>query len=105
MAHSYSPGGGNLCSHEGTLTHLANTIELVHPSAQWSPEPNSKSIGSAVFAQLTVESIYTLQWAPLSYKIALPTGDRDPRLTRDSSDPFEFVTETAPRPVQPFLHR
>jgi len=78
MAHSYSPRGGNLSSHEGTLTHLANTIELVHPSAQWSPEPNSKSIGSAVFAQLTVESLYTLQWAPLSHKIAPSHGGSGP---------------------------
>ena len=31
--------------------------------------PNGKSIGSAVFAQLTAESLYTLQWAPLSPKI------------------------------------
>jgi len=36
--------------------------------------PNNKSIGSAVFAQLTAESPYTLQWGPLSPKIAPSHG-------------------------------
>ena len=39
--------------------HLANTIELVLPSVHPSPNPNGKSIGSAVFAQLTAENPYT----------------------------------------------
>jgi len=57
--------------------HLANTIELVHPSAHSSPQPKRqmlKWIGSAVFAQLTAESAYTLQWAPISTRIAPSHG-------------------------------
>jgi len=47
---------------------------------------NSKSIGAAVSAQLTAESSYTLQWAPLSPKIApsYSTGDLDPYLMHGS---------------------
>jgi len=64
--------------------HLVNTIELVHIGATWHirlnlcflrptrvQNPNGKSIHSAISAQLTAESHYTLQWAPLSPKIAL----------------------------------
>jgi len=36
--------------------------------------PNSKSIGSAVSAQLTTESAYTLQWGPIPSKLPLFTG-------------------------------
>jgi len=63
--------------------HLVNTIALVHNGATWRigsnlwflwptqiHNPNGKSIGSAVFAPVTAESPYTLQWAPLSSKIA-----------------------------------
>jgi len=39
--------------------HLANTIELVHPSAQSSPQP--KRYSSSVFAQMTTECLYILQ--------------------------------------------
>ena len=39
--------------------HLANTIELVHPSAQSSPQP--KRYSSSVFAQMTAECLYILQ--------------------------------------------
>jgi len=42
--------------------YLPNTIELVLPAAQPSIyNPNGKSIGSAVFALPTAESLYTLQ--------------------------------------------
>jgi len=58
--------------------HLANTIQLVLPSAPRVHNPNGKSIGSAVSAQLTAESQYTVQWAPLSPKIAPSYGDLDP---------------------------
>jgi len=54
--------------------HLANTIELVLPLAHLSPQPKRQMIGSAGFAQLTAESPNTLQWAPLSPKIAPSHG-------------------------------
>jgi len=45
--------------------------------------PNCKSIGSAIFAQLMAESSYTLQWETLSPKIALPI--------RGSGLPFNMI--------------
>jgi len=41
------------------------------------------SIGSAVFAELTAESPYTLQWAALSPKFPLPVGELDRHLIHD----------------------
>jgi len=70
------PGKHNwICAHR---RHLANTIELVLPLATRVHNPNSKSISSATFAQLTAESPYTLQWAPLSPKIAPSHGGSGP---------------------------
>ena len=51
--------------------HLANTIETVLSSAYPVHNPNGTSTGSAVFAQLAVESPYTFQWALLSPKLPL----------------------------------
>jgi len=64
--------------------HLANIIELVLPLAHLSPQPKQQidRFGSTVFAQLTAESTYTLQWATLSPKIAPSHGRSGPHLTR-----------------------
>jgi len=40
--------------------------------------PNDISIGSAVFAQVTVESLYLQRAAPFPLKLPLPTGHLDP---------------------------
>ena len=45
-------------------------IELVLHSAHRVHNANGKSIGSAISAQLTAESPYTLQWTTLYPKIA-----------------------------------
>jgi len=45
--------------------------------------PNGKSIGSAVFAQLTADCPYTLQWEPLSPKLPLSKGYQDHHLTHN----------------------
>ena len=135
-----------------TPCHLANTIELVHPSAHWSPQPkqqidqfscfctaqgrkslrftpelpltiggldlhliwflgfmraqNSKatSIGSVVFAQLTAECHYTLQWfAYFSIKLPLPMGDLGSHVIHGALGLPESSTEMATRSLQPFL--
>ena len=65
--------------------------------------PNGKSICSAISAQLTAESPYTLQWAPLSPKIAPSHGGSGPHVRHDSLDPPEFTSQTTFRSVQPFL--
>ena len=83
MVQCYSTGDSNVSSQapmRAHWLHLANTIELVHPSAHSSPQPKSKWIGSAAFAQLTAESAYTLQWAPLSTRIALSDGGSGPAM-------------------------
>jgi len=54
--------------HTGTIWNLC----FLQPTRVYNP--NGKSIGSAVFALLTVGSPYTLPWAPLSSKIALSCG-------------------------------
>ena len=50
--------------------------------------PNYKSIGLAVFAQLTTETPYTLQLVSLSPKMPLPTRDLGPSLIYDSTVPI-----------------
>jgi len=96
----YNPNGKSIVSaifaqltaecHRANWHHLANMIEVVHIGATCRirlnfcflqptrvHNPNGKSIGSAVFAQLTAESPYILQWVPLSPKLPLPMGDLD----------------------------
>ena len=68
--------------------------------------PNGISIGSAVFAQMTTECPYTLQWdapSPAPQKLALPMGHLDSRLIHGSPGPPESLTQMATRSVQPFL--
>jgi len=43
--------------------------------------------GSAIFAQLTAESHYSLQWAPIFPKLPLPMGDLEPHIIHDSLCP------------------
>jgi len=50
--------------------HLVDTIELVLPSAHQNVQPKLKiDQFCRFFAQLTAETPYTLQWAPLSANI------------------------------------
>jgi len=72
--------------------HLANTIELVLPSAYSSPQPKWQIDRFGHFAQLTAESPYTLQWAPLSQdcKIAPSHGGSGP--------PSNTISWAHPRP-------
>ena len=67
--------------------------------------PNGKSIGSAVLAQLTAESAYTLQWAPICARIAPSYGGSGPHLTHDALGPCKPTTQTASRSLHPCLHR
>ena len=55
--------------------------------------PNCMSVGSAVFAQFTVESPYTLEWtATFPSKLSLDVGDLDSDLMRDSLDPSRMAS-------------
>ena len=57
--------------------HPGEYIEIVLPSIPVH-NPNGKSIDSAVFAQITTESLYTLQRAPRSPKITPSHGGSGP---------------------------
>jgi len=66
----------------GDLYSPSNTWFL---GPTWILKPNGICIGSAVFAQLTGECPYTLQWAaPSPSKLPLPIGRSGPHLTHDS---------------------
>ena len=70
------PGGGNVSWHEGTLAPPRIRLNLCILRPTGVHNPNGKSIASAVLAQLTAESrpTYTLQWPPLSTRIAPSHG-------------------------------
>jgi len=73
--------------------NLANTIELVLPSAYRVHNPNGKSIGSAVVAQLAAEC----------HTDTLATRGKYDSVYA-SFGPSESTTQVASRLVQPFLH-
>ena len=77
-------------------------IRWVHPFQ--THNPNGIWIGSAVFAQMTAERPYSLQWdAPSSLKIATSNGDLDPQLIHGFLGPLESSARTASQSVQLFL--
>jgi len=79
MVQCYSTGDGNVSFHKGTLAPPGEydwTCASFRPTRVHSR--NGKWIGSAVFAQLMKESAYTLQWAPLSTRIAPSRGGSGP---------------------------
>jgi len=66
--------------------------------------PNGIAIGSAVFAQLTAEHLYTLKWAalpPENYPFPWGTG---PHLIHGSLGPPKSSTQTGSRSVQLATH-
>jgi len=65
--------------------------------------PNSTTIGSAIFAQLTADNPYTLQWAapcPPPSKLTMH-GVSGPHLIPGYLGPPKSITQTAPWSVQP----
>ena len=69
--------------------------------------PSGKSIGSAVSAQLTAESLYTLglQWATHFLKLPFLLGELDLHLIHDSLGQCVPTVQTASRSVRLFSHR
>jgi len=84
MVQSYLPGSPVCPSMRAHWHHLANTIELCFLRPSRIHNSNNKSIGSAVFAQITAECRCTLQRSRsfLPLKFPLPMGDLDPHPTR-----------------------
>ena len=71
-AKPYSPGGAwHIVVPPGEYDwtyawcNPANSLNLCFLWPTQVHNPNSKSIGSAIFAELTAENAYTSQWAPL----------------------------------------
>ena len=95
---------------------VPNWLPWQRPSAPMDPHPtqflrlirahnpNGIPIGSAVFAQTTVECPYTLQWDAHSPPKICPfaLGHLYPHLIHGSPDPHKSSTQTAARSVQPF---
>ena len=76
------------------------------PTPILAHNPNIISIGSAVFAQITAESPYTLQWhVPPPSKLPIPMGDLNPHLIHGTLDAPEFRTQTSSQSVYLFLYR
>jgi len=89
--------------HMGTTCRIRLNLCILRPTRVHNP--NGTSICSAVFAQLTAESTYNLYWTPLSTRISPSNGRSKPHVKHDALGPCEPTTQTAPRSVQPCLHR
>jgi len=84
---------------------LANTTELLLPSAHLSPQSKWQIDQFRRFCTAHDKKSLYLQWTLLSPKIAPSNGDLDPHLIRGSLGPPESSTETESRSVQLLLHR
>jgi len=82
--------------HIGATWWIQSNLCFIWPTGV--NNPNSKSIGSAIFAQLAADCRYTLQWAaPFPLKITLSHLGSGPHLTHDSLCTSEPATQTASR--------
>jgi len=80
-------------------------IRWTRPSPQSKAHnPNGICIGSAVFARMTAECPYTLQWDVPFFpqNCPFPWGDLDPHLIHGFLGPPESSAQMASRSVQPF---
>jgi len=89
-------------------SHGVSGPHLTHDSSEpiRARNPNGISLGLAVFAQMTTECPYTLQWdAPFPCQnYPLPMGDlRKPHLIHGFLGPPESSIQTTSRSIQPFL--
>ena len=84
--------------------HLANTIELVHPSTHSSPQPNGKWIvGRFCTAYDNVPIIYNGR--PYLPELPFPWVICTSHVTHDALGPCQPTMQMAPRSVQPCFHR
>jgi len=86
--------------------HLANTIEPVHPSAHSSPQPKRQMDRFSRFCTAYgTKCLYFTVGALIHQNCPFPPGIWTSHVTHDALGPGEPITETAPRSVQPCLHR
>jgi len=85
--------------------HLANTIELVLPSAHRSPQSKWQiNRFSRTCTAHGRKSLY-LQWSTFPQKLPLSMEISGPHLIHNSLVPPESLTQAASRSVEPFSHR
>jgi len=89
--------------HTGATWWIRLNLCFLQPT--WVHNPNGKSIGSAVAAQLTAESPYTSQWLTFSPKMAPSRGDLDLHLIHNSLSQTKPTVQTASQSVQLFSYR
>jgi len=85
--------------------HLANTIELVHPSTHSSPQSKRQMDRFSRFCTAYGRKcLYFAIGASIHQNCPFPSGIWTSHVTRDAFRPCEPRTQTAPRSVQPSLH-
>jgi len=88
------------------LWGLWSLIQHMIPSAHLSPIPNAISIGWAVFAQTTAESLYFTMgchFPPQNCPFPWGMWSYGPHLIHGSLGPTKSLTQTVSRSLQPFL--
>jgi len=93
MVQRYSTGDGNVSFHKGT-----SAIELVHPSAQSSPQSKRQMDRFSRFCTAYGRKcLYFTMGAPIHQNCPFPWGIWTSHVTRDAFGPCEPTTQTAPR--------
>jgi len=86
--------------------HLANMIEPVHPSAHSSPQPKRQMDRFSRFLHSLRQKVPILySGCPYPPELPFPMGISTSHVTHDALGLCEPTTQTAPRSVQPCLHR
>jgi len=86
--------------------HLANTIELLHHSADSSPQPKWQMDRFSRFCTAYGRKcLYITMGTPIHKNCPFPWGIWTSHVTHDAFGPCESTAQTAPRSVQPSLHR
>jgi len=76
--------------------HVANTIELVHPSAHSSPEPKRQMDRfSRFYTAYSRKCLYFTMGAPIHQNCPFPSGIWTSHVTHDALSPCEPTTQTA----------
>ena len=90
MVQCYSTGDGNVSSHEAHWHHLANTIELVHPSAHSSPQSKRQMYRfSRFYTGYSRKCLYFTMGAPIHQNCPFKWGIWTCHVTHDALGPCE----------------
>jgi len=93
MVQCYSTDDGNVSFHKGNWRHLANTIELVHPSAHSSSQPIWQMDQFSRFCTAYGRKcLYFTMGAPIHQNCPFPWGIWTGHVTHDAFGPCESTT-------------